>query len=438
MKIICILRFRFKRIYPNSSGILTNTFYFGDQEPMNEKTAELYQTYNITKHDATVLLVLEPGKSIDININFNATSALTKSTLLYIRNNLTVLEVVRLVGHGAYPQLKFGSRKPGSISPLTFELSDKLLKECEKERKPNTPLPKLFVKRLFQAKNVGDVSIYIRGFYINGYPCEGYGYKVINCEPFNLLPNETRKVEVVFTPDFTLAKVQRMLILDTTLNVKANFTLLTTVPPYYLSLCSNLIERPSWEYLMYKYSIGLMCCMLICVLIAAFLESDRIIRTTVQILSRDAFVMQAPLDLRLIGAKANKVECQMEKIEDVKKPVKSWNDTGKNRTKNLFGVNNGVVTGAPPPACVKSNNKKNKVVKKNSVEIINNEVGKKSPINGEKVGRVKKCISPVGSKVQTESPVVKKISPVVTVETVIGKVNQVKKPLPKKQVRFGF
>ena len=34
-------------------------------------------------------------------------------------------------GRGAYGQLQFGSQRPGSSSPLLFELTEKHLKDCE-------------------------------------------------------------------------------------------------------------------------------------------------------------------------------------------------------------------------------------------------------------------------------------------------------------------
>jgi len=48
------------------------------------------------------------------------------------RNNMTILEVLRMSGRGASAQFRFGHRKPGSTTPLLFELTDKHLKDCER------------------------------------------------------------------------------------------------------------------------------------------------------------------------------------------------------------------------------------------------------------------------------------------------------------------
>ena len=55
------------------------------------------------------------------------------------------------------------------------------------------------------------------GFDIDGTPCEGYGFKVLDCEPFELPANDSRKINIAFTPDFTLSRVARTLTIRTSL-----------------------------------------------------------------------------------------------------------------------------------------------------------------------------------------------------------------------------
>ena len=109
--------------------------------------------------------------------------------------------------------------------------------------------PVLTVKRLFKAKNTGLTPVYISGFEIEGQPCEGHGFKVLNCDPFTVEPAQSIDVDIAFTPDFTLSKVTRTLTLQTSLSPEKrqiNFTLQATDPPHMLFVCASVLPRPSW------------------------------------------------------------------------------------------------------------------------------------------------------------------------------------------------
>lgn len=43
--------------------------------------------------------------------------------VMFRRNNLTVVEIIPVWGRGAYPSFELGGRRPGSTSPLLFEVS---------------------------------------------------------------------------------------------------------------------------------------------------------------------------------------------------------------------------------------------------------------------------------------------------------------------------
>lgn len=56
--------------------------------------------------------------------------------------------------------------------------------------------PNFTVRRAFTARNTGALPIYINGFDINGKPCQGYGFRVLNCQGFELKPNSSRKIDI--------------------------------------------------------------------------------------------------------------------------------------------------------------------------------------------------------------------------------------------------
>jgi len=144
----------------------------------------------------------------------------------------------------------------------------------------------------------------VHGFYISGLECEGYGFSVLNCAPFYLAPNATRKIDIAFTPDFTLSRVTRTLRLATTVGRDVNYTMVTTLPPNFLASCAAVLARPSWEPLLYYSSVSFMLFLLFCVMAAAFFESDRILKCALLTLTRDRTGIA--FDLRQIGASAIK------------------------------------------------------------------------------------------------------------------------------------
>lgn len=268
----------------------------------NSTNKEFFILKNFPKFSESYGIVnasLDPGESYEAIISYRPQAPHSSYGLLFVRSNLTIIEVVELQGQGAFAQLKFGNRKPGSENPLAFEITEKHLKDCSREKNRKSQAPNLTVKRSFVARNVGDLPIFVHGFRINGLDCEGYGFSVLNCEPFLLAANGTKKIDVAFTPDFTLSKIQRTLTVETSSGIEANYTLVTTLPPFFLSACSSVLTRPAWEPLLYYSAVSFMVFLLFCVLAAAFFESDRILKCALMTMARDRNA--APLDLRQIG-----------------------------------------------------------------------------------------------------------------------------------------
>ncbi|KAG8235500.1 hypothetical protein J437_LFUL015727, partial [Ladona fulva] len=238
------------------------------------------------------LLLLQPKKSLTVQLAFKPIKASLSSTLIFIRNNLTALEVVRVSGQGGYAQFRFGNRKPGNPSPLLFELTEKHLKDCERETPWKYSMPNLTVKRSFTARNTGDLPVYVTGLDIDGLPCEGYGFRILSCGPFEMPANGTHKVEIAFTPDFTLSKVQRVLRIHSgggaVGSTISNYTMLASLPTYMLAPCSSVLPRPSWESKLYLAVILFSLILLLIVVAAAFFESDRILKCTLVAMASSA------------------------------------------------------------------------------------------------------------------------------------------------------
>ena len=143
--------------------------------------------------------------------------------------------------------------------------------------------PLLTVRRQFKIKNSGLTSVYVRGFDIEGSECEGYGFRVLNCDGFSLAPDEQRDVDIAFTPDFTLSLLSRTLSVRSSLGGDAatlNYTIEASVPYHMLAVCSQALPRPAWEpYLFYSLN-SFMVFVLVCVAVAIYTESDRVAKSS--------------------------------------------------------------------------------------------------------------------------------------------------------------
>lgn len=261
-------------------------------------------SFNSSKNREIFMDEVKPRSYLKVGIDFFSTSPGTYSTLLYMRNNLTVVEAVWLSARAVVPQFKFGNRKPGNTTPLQFEISEKHLKLCEKSSSTGATVL-ISSKRTFTAKNYGEVPLIISGMRVENDLCLGYGFKVLNCEPFQLMPNESKKIEIAFSPDFTLSRVVRTLNFDTSIGANVNFTLIGTVASSALELCSRNIQRPHWEADFKRNALVVLCIALFLVMIASAIDSDRILKEHLRMIARERGPVQPPLDLRQIGLEAN-------------------------------------------------------------------------------------------------------------------------------------
>jgi len=87
--------------------------------------------------------------------------------------------------------------------------------------------PQVTVRRSFTARNMGEIPLDIKsvdiyppqsspwfsflGFSAPHDACEGYGFRILNCNGFTIHPNQTHSIDIAFTPDFTMSKVVRSL-----------------------------------------------------------------------------------------------------------------------------------------------------------------------------------------------------------------------------------
>ncbi|PIO37856.1 hypothetical protein AB205_0142310, partial [Aquarana catesbeiana] len=75
-------------------------------------------------------LILKPGEKKSVQVRFTPVINKTVSSLLIVRNNLTVIDVITVKGQGANENIKIGGKPPGPGSPLRFKITEGFLKDC--------------------------------------------------------------------------------------------------------------------------------------------------------------------------------------------------------------------------------------------------------------------------------------------------------------------
>ncbi|XP_032111251.1 transmembrane protein 131 isoform X4 [Sapajus apella] len=247
-------------------------------------------------------LILKPGEKKSVKVKFTPVHNRTVSSLIIVRNNLTVMDAVMVQGQGTTENLRVAGKLPGPGSSLRFKITEALLKDCTgslKLREPNFTL-----KRTFKVENTGQLQIHVETIEISGYSCEGYGFKVVNCQEFALSANASRDIIILFTPDFTASRVIRELKFITTSGSEFVFILNASLPYHMLATCAEALPRPNWELALYIIISGIMSALFLLVIGTAYLEAQGIWEPFRRRLSFEAsnppFDVGRPFDLRRI------------------------------------------------------------------------------------------------------------------------------------------
>ncbi|NXM32923.1 T131L protein, partial [Oxyruncus cristatus] len=222
-----------------------------------------------------LLLSLQPLETRKVGVIFTPLDYKRVTSLILIRNNLTVLDVVSVEGLGAKELLKVGGRLPGTGGSLRFKVPEATLMDCRRQLKDSKQI--LSITKNFKVENIGPLPITISSMKINGYSCQGYGFEVLDCQEFFLAQNSSREISIVFTPDFTSSWVIRELTLVTAADLEFHFTLNVTLPHHLLPLCADVVPGPSWEESFWRLTVLFVSLSLLGVILIAFQQAQYIL-----------------------------------------------------------------------------------------------------------------------------------------------------------------
>uniref|UniRef100_A0A8C2RAV3 Transmembrane protein 131-like n=1 Tax=Capra hircus TaxID=9925 RepID=A0A8C2RAV3_CAPHI len=220
-------------------------------------------------------LHLQPLERKRVGVVFTPADYGKVSSLILIRNNLTVIDMIGVEGFGARELLKVGGRLPGTGGSLRFKVPESTLMDCRRQPKDSKQI--LSITKNFKVENIGPLPITVTSLKINGYNCQGYGFEVLDCHQFSLGPNASRDISIVFTPDFTSSWVIRELTLVTAAGLEFRFTLNVTLPHHLLPLCADVVPGPSWEESFWRLTVFFVSLSLLGVILIAFQQAQYIL-----------------------------------------------------------------------------------------------------------------------------------------------------------------
>ncbi|XP_036599081.1 transmembrane protein 131 isoform X2 [Trichosurus vulpecula] len=247
-------------------------------------------------------IILKPGEKKSVKVKFTPIFNKTVASLIIIRNNLTVVDALMVQGQGTTENMRIAGKPPGPGSSLRFKITEALLKDCSVKMKLKEP--NFTLKRTFKVENTGQLQVNVKSIEISGYACEGYGFKVVNCQEFVLGANASKDIVILFTPDFTASRVIRELKFITACGSEFTFILNASLPYHMLATCAEALPRPNWELALYIIISGIMSVLFLLVIGTAYLEAQGIWEPFRRRLSFEAsnppFDMGRPFDLRRI------------------------------------------------------------------------------------------------------------------------------------------
>uniref|UniRef100_A0A6Q2YNT2 Transmembrane protein 131 n=1 Tax=Esox lucius TaxID=8010 RepID=A0A6Q2YNT2_ESOLU len=276
-------------------------------------------------------LILQPEEVRSLRVRFSPVSNHTVTSLLILRNNLTALEFLVVQGQGSYERLKMGGKAPGPGGFLRFKMTESLLKDCIDKIKLKEP--NFTLRRSFKLENTGQLEINIVSTEINGRLCEGFGFKVLNCQEFAIKPNTSREIVILFTPDFTASRVIRELKFITSGGSHFVFSLNASLPYHMLASCAAVLPRPSWELELYVIISVIMSSMFLLVIVTAYLEAlgiwEPFKRRMCFESSNTSMETGRPFDLREIVRLQNDAQYVMSRVRSYAVvSIGNWNTRG--------------------------------------------------------------------------------------------------------------
>ncbi|KAG8453991.1 hypothetical protein GDO86_000566 [Hymenochirus boettgeri] len=282
--------------YPNPQAALSmlSKWYGINEQAFDVTTAEFklqkecHNMHEVLDESSVEILELQllPWENRRVGVIFTPLDYRKVTSLIVVRNNLTILDMITVEGVGAREMLRMGGRLPGIGGSLRFKVPESTLMDCRQQPKESKQI--LSITKIFKVENIGSLPITIQSMKINGYKCQGFGFEVLDCHPFSISQNSSWEISIVFIPDFTSSWVIRELTLVSSSKLEFRFTLNVTLPHHLLPLCADGLPGPSWEDSFWKLTVLFVSFSLLGVILIAIQQAQYILTEFLKLRHRNS------------------------------------------------------------------------------------------------------------------------------------------------------
>jgi len=191
---------------------------------------------------------IPPSSNISVPLRFRPLTTGSMSSYLLFRNNLTIVEMMRVRGDAGRGTFGFPKTQSHIVNgSLTFPLTSAHLQHCLDAPIMSAEDAAQQFQFNFTVVNRGNMPVVVESMGIGELVCEGYGFRIHNCSPFTLKPKKQRRLTISFQPDFTAAHVHRKLsVLLKGADHPLFFPMVGSIPRSLISKCFDAVPGPTW------------------------------------------------------------------------------------------------------------------------------------------------------------------------------------------------
>ena len=167
------------------------------------KKPKTEQNFYLTDEIYDKIFIIQPHKKGSLGpISFKPNRSGNISETIFLKNNLTFLHPLKLlgVGGGAEPSFSPNYNKNTMANSHIFNKTNYIIEIDEQTFNQELKIKGKITKTI-TINNIGNLAMNVKNITIDGFKCEVEDIKVLQCEEFVLSPNESLDIDIEIKPN---------------------------------------------------------------------------------------------------------------------------------------------------------------------------------------------------------------------------------------------